>query len=621
MALPGNHPPMTTNATLLRKLCSYAAVCCSPIRRLAHSPVRWWPRASISRWLALWLVLPAVGGGRLHATTYYVDQQAKNASDGNAGNAVAPWKTIGRAATGKKLQPGDVVLIRSGIYREHVELKVSGTPGQPITFAAAPEARVVIKGSELVQGTWKKLGAAAQGKEPFPGAWADVWSIKLGDEFFEDPAFAGSYRERSARWVSQVFLNEHQPLQRIGLDPVYTNAPFPKLTTIGQGLADLTKDSFYFSAEEQVLYVKIAGEPYYFSIEVGVRGFVLSARAVHDVVLRGLELRQNRQPGGSWSLAGLQSCERVTLEDCRFLQADFCGLSLYRSTNCVVKGCDLSYNGNTGLALSESEDCVVENSTLLFNNYRRFHAEWHAGGLKAIPANRRCVVRGCEVAYNTDAPGIWFDYQNSDIRILGNVCHHNGGQGIFFEINPGPGLIADNLVYANRGRGIYVSGSQNTSVVHNTLAENGGGIMVMPRSATEPVDNSLVLNNLFLHNSLAVENQARGADLTLYMGDLVTTLFKRSILDVHSDFNVFASNAGPPAVRHHWNPDNTLAQWQKRFEEDTHSKSQSVPYALRGSGFQLLGREGLDGAGPLPENLRWQPATAGRVGSSLTHWP
>ena len=62
--------------------------------------------------------------GAAQGGTYYVDQNAPNASDGNAGSEGAPWKTIGRAAAAEEGKPGDTVLIHSGVYREHVQVTV-----------------------------------------------------------------------------------------------------------------------------------------------------------------------------------------------------------------------------------------------------------------------------------------------------------------------------------------------------------------------------------------------------------------------------------------------------------------------------------------------------------------
>jgi len=557
------------------------------------------------------------------AATYYVDGAAEAASDEGPGSEDAPWKTISRAAQAQELEPGDTVLIRAGIYRESVDIKVSGEPDSPITFAAVPGHRVVIKGSEVVTGTWSKLSDDPEAQEPYPNAFTRVWKIQLGDEFFTDPRFEASYRDKSRRWVSQVFLNDDLALQRIGPDPIYKNDEYLKLRTVGQGLEDLTEDSFFFDPADQTLYIRISGDPAWYVVEVGVRGFALTATEVHDLVIRGFEGRQNRQPGGQWPMAAVSQCERVIVEDCRFYSADFCGLGLGSCRDCVVRRCDLSYNGNTGLGMGRCEDCVVEDCTLLFNNYRQFHSGWHAGGMKCIPGNQRCTVRNCEAAYNIASDGIWFDSDNSDIRIIGNVSHHNGGCGIFFEINKGGGIIADNLVYANAGRGIYISGSQNTWVAHNTVAGNGAGIICMPREGDWTLENVNVLNNLLLHNYLSATGPRKGCDLTLFMGagGQEWSPTERTIMSNHSDYNVYDSTSWPPTMRHSWNPDNTLDLWQKRFGEDLHSKLMPVDFVLQGASFRLLTSEGLDVAGPLPEGLAWKPADPRRVGCSRTAWP
>ena len=425
--------------------------------------------SSPARSSLLLVVVMALLPGRLAAATYYVEQTATGASDKNPGTQAAPWKTISRAAGAKELKPGDTVLIGSGVYRETVNVTVSGEPGKPITFAAAPRARVVIKGSEIVRGDWTRLTDVKGIKEPYPHAFRRVWRIRLGDEYFADPRYAGCYADKSKRWLSQVFFQDDHALQMVGPDGVYKNDVFDSLMLVGRGRDDLIFQSFYFDPKEQMLYVNIGGEPGWYTIEVGVRGETLSISKVHDLVIRGLEMRHNRQPGGQWPMVSIGECQRVVVEDCKVYFADFNGLSLGRAKDCVVRRCDLSHNGCTGMGLSLTEDCTVEDCTLLFNNYRRFADGWGvAAGMKNIPGNKRATIRRCEAAYNIEAEGIWFDTDNSDIRILDNVVHDNDNCGIFFEINKGGGLIAGNLAYGNHGRGIYVAGSQNTWVVHNT---------------------------------------------------------------------------------------------------------------------------------------------------------
>jgi len=106
---------------------------------------------------ALFLSVLVVGVADVRATTYHVAQSSK-AADSNPGTEAAPWKTISRAAAAKELQPGDTVAIHAGVYREQIDVKVSGEPGRPITFSAESGSRVVVKGSEVVHGLFRQTG-------------------------------------------------------------------------------------------------------------------------------------------------------------------------------------------------------------------------------------------------------------------------------------------------------------------------------------------------------------------------------------------------------------------------------------------------------------------------------
>jgi len=84
-------------------------------------------------------------------TAYHVDQQYSNASDGNRGTADSPWKTLSKAA--EILEPGDTVVVHSGVYREQVI--VDGELLKQVaklddmaagTFCAYTKGKVVLKG-------------------------------------------------------------------------------------------------------------------------------------------------------------------------------------------------------------------------------------------------------------------------------------------------------------------------------------------------------------------------------------------------------------------------------------------------------------------------------------------
>ena len=574
---------------------------------------------------------PAVTGWPMPATghIYWVDGSAPAAADTNPGTEAKPWKTIARAGKAKELKPGDTVLIKAGVYRESVAITVSGEVGKPITFQPAPGALVVIKGSELLRGAWEQVSAVKGVKEPYPDAFKSVFRIKLGQEYFRDPTFQGTgWNPPKEEWyVSQVFMIDRKPLQKIGRDEIYRDDD--GIRRVGAGLADMINDSFYYDNATQYLYIRISGDPTWYSMEIGVRAGVLTVAKAHDVTVRGLECRHNRQPGGQWSMCGLGECQRVRIENCKFELSDFCGLGVGTCKECVISHCEASYNGNTGMGLGLTEDCIVENCRFAFNNYRHFSAGWHCGGMKNIPSNLRTIIRGCEAAYNIECPGVWFDGDNADIQVIGNVLHHNGTDGVFFEINrgnvqpkdfrinKGGGVIAGNLSFANAGRGIYISGSSGIYVVHNTVADNSSGITIMPREGPFVANNDRVFNNLLIHNYFPADTLTRGCDLTLF----VYPPAEQATAGNLSDYNVYANNCWTPTMRESWNPDNTLGNWRKNFGFDLHSKLMPISYDDSQGGFKLLSSHELDVAGPLPTQCPWKPANPKRVGSSITTWP
>ncbi len=96
---------------------------------------------------------------------------AKHGNDTHAGSAAKPFLTIQHAAD--LAQPGDVITVHKGTYRERVNPPHGGTSdAQRIVYQAAPGESVVIKGSEIVT-SWERV------KD-------DVWKAVLPNSFFGD---------------------------------------------------------------------------------------------------------------------------------------------------------------------------------------------------------------------------------------------------------------------------------------------------------------------------------------------------------------------------------------------------------------------------------------------------
>ena len=132
------------------------------------------------------------------AKEYHVSKQGNDANDGSRGK---PFQTISAAAL--VAQPGDVITVHGGVYRERITPPRGGVSDQKrIVYRAAPGEQVAIKGSEPLRG-WEKV----QG---------DTWKVTIPNAFFG--AF-NPYRETiHGDWFSPqgrlhhpgaVYLNGH----------------------------------------------------------------------------------------------------------------------------------------------------------------------------------------------------------------------------------------------------------------------------------------------------------------------------------------------------------------------------------------------------------------------------
>lgn len=94
---------------------------------------------------------------------------ALHGNDTSRGTKSAPLRTIQRAAT--LAQPGDVITVHQGIYRERINPPRGGTSERRrIVYRAAPGEMVEIRGSEVVKG-WTKVQER-------------VWKATLPNSFF-----------------------------------------------------------------------------------------------------------------------------------------------------------------------------------------------------------------------------------------------------------------------------------------------------------------------------------------------------------------------------------------------------------------------------------------------------
>lgn len=401
------------------------------------------------------------------ATTYYV---ANNGNDINNGTSVStPFKTIQKAMG--KVVAGDTVYVRGGTYREEINAYRGGTATNPVTVSAYQDEVPVIKGSEIVTG----------------------WTLHSGNIW------------KKTNWMrnsQQVFvdLQDNAGLQQIGM-PSKHYGSFEYPTPVGSGLSTMKAGSFYYDPASYTLYVWLAdgSDPNKHVIEASTkrRLFFMGASYIN---LKRLAFRHTSSSAFTKQGAAVELGGYSIMDQCDVQYTDFAGVTVgYLKTGAQVLNSNISNNGNSGINAPGSYDFRVAGSKMNGNNYRRFNALWHAGGLKAA-AKAYGVVEYNEVANNYGS-GIWFDYANSGNRnvVKNNYVHDNGPKeaGIFMEVTKNA-VVANNVLVNNARRGIYIAASNNIRVYNNTIDGTKGyaGLEVngMPRGGATLTNNSLFNN-------------------------------------------------------------------------------------------------------------------------------
>ena len=146
---------------------------------------------------------------------------AKGGNDGNSGGENSPFLTVSRAAA--VAQPGDMVIVHEGTYREWVSPTYGGTDTyNRITYAAAPGEHVVIKGSEEIR-TWNRVEGSVwkcEIPDTFFGGWNPYREMLFGDWFIDQ----GRVHHLGEVFLNGVSLFEMESLEKVKHPTVWERA-------------------------------------------------------------------------------------------------------------------------------------------------------------------------------------------------------------------------------------------------------------------------------------------------------------------------------------------------------------------------------------------------------------
>lgn len=387
---------------------------------------------------------------------------AIDGDDAGSGSADSPLRTISAAA--EIAQPGDVITVHEGTYREWVSPPRGGTSDDNrIVYRAAPGEHVEIKGSEVVD-QWTHI----QG---------DVWKAVLPNSFFGDfnpyaDLIHGDWFHPKGRehHTGAVYLNGDWLTEAAALDDV--------LEPVGE------TPLWFAEVDEQntTIWAQFPGaDPNEELVEINTRRAVFYPRKPgrNYITLRGFTLRHAATP---WApptaeqigLVGTHWSKGWIIEDNRISHSVCTGITLgkhgdeYDNTsantaegyvetirrglargwsrenighhvvsNNVISHCEQAgIVGSLGAAFS-----VVTDNTIHDIHVRRLFTGAEMAGIKFhAPIDSRIarnhIYRTCR--------GLWLDWMAQGTRVSSNLFHDND-EDLFVEVNHGPFVVDNNL--------------------------------------------------------------------------------------------------------------------------------------------------------------------------------
>lgn len=356
------------------------------------------------------------------------------------------WNTI---------KPGDRVIFADGEYRTEFYLN-GGKPWSamlPTIFMAKNSGKVVIKGSDIVK-DWHRVDS---------GQYIKDWPTEPQQVFVSGKPLmqlGGSIFDGFPNNPLSTYLKLHQENGSIW--------PGRIKYEVGQKMPN---DSFYYDQANKKLFIQTNLDIEKNKVEVSVRWRPFFAEQVSGIVLDGLVFEHSN--ASHWGRGAVVSIigDDNTIRNVRVKYADDIGIGLVGNRNKLIDS-EVTYSGRLGVG-GRGEHNLIKGVTASYNNTRGFNKWWEAGGFKFVGNGG---LQDSEFIGNTaignNGDGIWFDWQNKNNLIRGNVAAYNTGFGIHYELSQS-GVIQDNYVYGNGQRGIYLRDSANCSVAHNMVVGNG----------------------------------------------------------------------------------------------------------------------------------------------------
>ena len=365
--------------------------------------------------LTTFCVLVACCFHLLSAREVIVDNQHPACSDAQSGSHDNPFKTIQAAVD--KAEPGDIIVVKPGLYREAVCLKRSGTPEMPIVLKSEIPHQAIISGADEIT-NWQH-------------ADGNIWHAPL---------------------PTKSRYNEHGNGEWLFMDG------FPMIQC--QDESKLLPGMFFFDWEKHVVVMELyAGmTPTSAAFELSVRdglirpvGWITSQKydhtqTINDIEIEGFKLIHN----GDWfrgfgAIRVSGSRWKVRNNHIAFAIRD--GMDATYSADCLILDNLIEWAGATGVGGATNARLHFENNTVRYCNWT-LHNPNHEGGGSKFVFTIDSHFKGNTFVSNYGS-GFWMDIQNAGNLIEDSVARDNFGHAGFFSEIGWNDVYLNNLSFNN----------------------------------------------------------------------------------------------------------------------------------------------------------------------------
>lgn len=487
--------------------------------------------------------------------SYYVDNRHPKASDSNPGTREAPFLTINKAA--RVLQPGERVVIMTGVYREKIVPARGGTgPEAMIGYEAAPGARVVVKGSRQAREGWSPSTGWGS-----PRPESRIWQFDLGRLQLEGYNPFGMLNMPQRRNDTTNIGRPPQGLRPYVLTRGMVLVDGSRLEQVEMFRELQQKDGRWWAEDDgMTIHVRLPGDadPASHDVELAVQDSLFRPRLRHlgYIRVKGITFEHcaNVFPRPQRGIVSANRGHHWIIEDCVLRHANSIGIDIGNESPDADSPERIGYHivrrnhvygaGICGIAGTElGKGVLVEGNLVEHVGWQDAEPGWENAGIKLHVA-QGALIRNNVIRHVRYAGGIWLDWRNVNTRVTGNLIadvRDTLHGGIFLEVSQEPNMIDHNIIWKvtmgqigstqglrrDGGHCILTTGSDEDIIAHNLFAGCEGSAVATRTSESRIVGTrggtarwNQVLNNIFVDCGRFVDfsNRDNTAEGNLYAG-------------------------------------------------------------------------------------------------------